>query len=494
MRTRRPKDQGFRIVTREWESKGKDGKEEMKQSFRLFWLTDETLASGRRKECSQQGFRTEGEARNFYFKRVVPALHAGFNTPEEQAAHERRLKESADANEPTLHQMVERHLDDARTHLKPKSLQNRSYTLRSAVKHLNGTARKVGQISDDDVRKWVNSPARGKKPTSDTKIGRCRALSMVFKEAVRRGYIHANPCDEIKLPKPSEGRMNPLPLEDAAKLLRACKELLPRNDAETSASYVHAFVAFSFYTGARADEVMHAEWTDVDMESCHVTIQSKEQFHWSTKNGKARVIKANPMLMKILKEYDMERRERLRNAELRLKELVAWHAASPEERTSLSKPEVLQRYERAPSTKSLIAKADGLAASLRRQIESPLIFPNPAGFPMTEVPKGYWAALKDSGLKKKGYVFHSLRETFGTLLAKAGVDLLSLKTLMGHKDIETTMRYIAYSPDYAAEHGAKMPDVPILTEEEADEPNDTEDGENLEEEDDSEDLSSEESA
>jgi integrase len=489
MRTRRASEQGHRVVKRTWIHDG-----ERRESFRLFWYTDETLPSGRRKELSQQGFRTKDDARNHFFKKVVPALREGFSSPEEKAAHERRLKEEANANEPTLHEMVERHLDDARTHLKPKSLQNRSYTLRAAVKHLKGEERKLGLISDDDVRGWVNSPARGRKPTADTKIGRCRALGMVFKEAVRRGYIRANPCDQIKLPKPSEGRMNPLPLEDAAKLLKACKELVPRNDAETSASYVHAFVAFSFYIGARADEVMHAEWTDVDMESCHVTIQSKEQFHWSTKNGKARVIKSNPMLMNILNEYNKERRERLKNAELRLRELVSWHAASPEERKSLPRPEVLERYERAPSVKSLIAKADGLAASLRRQVESPLIFPNPAGLPMTEVPKGYWTALRDSGLKKKGYVFHSLRETFGTLLAKKGVDLLSLKTLMGHKDIETTMRYIAYSPDYAAEHGAKMPDVSILTEEEADEPNDTEDGENLEEEDDSEDLPSEETA
>lgn len=489
MRHRRASEQGHRVVKRAWIHDG-----EKKESYRLFWYTDETLPSGRRKERSQQGFRTKDDARNYFFKKVIPALREGFSSPEEKAAHERRLKEEADANEPTLHEMVERHLDDARTHLKPKSLQNRTYTLRAAVKHLKGDERKVGQISDDDVRKWVNSPARGKPPKADTRIGRCRGLSMVFKEAVRKSYIHSNPCDEIKLPKPSEGRLNPLPLQDVAKLLRACKELVPRNDAETSASYVHAFVAFSFYTGARADEVMHAEWTDVDMESCHVTIQSKEQFHWSTKNGKARVIKANAMLMKILKEYDKERRERLKNAELRLKELVAWYTASPEERASLPRPKVLQRYERAPSIKSLIAKADGLAASLRRQIESPLIFPNPAGFPMTEVPKGYWAALKDSGLKKKGYVFHSLRETFGTLLAKAGVDLLSLKTLMGHKDIETTMRYIAYSPDYAASHGTKMPDLPILTEEETGESDGSGEGVNLGEERESGNLSSEESA
>lgn len=113
---------------------------------------------------------------------------------------------------------------------------------------------------------------------------------------------------------------------------------------------------------------------------------------------------------------------------------------------------------------------------------------------MTEVPKGFWSALGATGLKKMGYVFHSLRETFGTSLAKKGVDLLSLKTLMGHKDIETTIRYIACSPDYAAAHGEKMPDVPILAEEEAGDPHGIGVGKNLKEECDSGNLSSEESA
>ncbi|CAN5512637.1 hypothetical protein BH09SUM1_BH09SUM1_16910 [soil metagenome] len=32
---------------------------------------------------------------------------------------------------------------------------------------------------------------------------------------------------------------------------------------------------------------------------------------------------------------------------------------------------------------------------------------------------------------------------------------------MGHADVDTTMRYIAYSPDYASAFGAKMPDFSL---------------------------------
>ena len=45
----------------------------------------------------------------------------------------------------------------------------------------------------------------------------------------------------------------------------------------------------------------------------------------------------------------------------------------------------------------------------------------------------------DAGLKD--FHLHSLRHTFGTVLVNPGVGLLTVKELMGHKDIRTTMIY-----------------------------------------------------
>jgi len=42
---------------------------------------------------------------------------------------------------------------------------------------------------------------------------------------------------------------------------------------------------------------------------------------------------------------------------------------------------------------------------------------------------------------KEAYVFHTLRHSFGTWAVEAGVPLITLKELMGHKRIETTLRY-----------------------------------------------------
>jgi integrase len=42
----------------------------------------------------------------------------------------------------------------------------------------------------------------------------------------------------------------------------------------------------------------------------------------------------------------------------------------------------------------------------------------------------------------EGLWWHDLRATFGTRLALAGYEALTIMTLMGHKDLKTTMRYI----------------------------------------------------
>ncbi|MBU1469858.1 MAG: site-specific integrase [candidate division Zixibacteria bacterium] len=44
--------------------------------------------------------------------------------------------------------------------------------------------------------------------------------------------------------------------------------------------------------------------------------------------------------------------------------------------------------------------------------------------------------------------FHDLRHTFASYMAMNGVDLLTLKELLGHKDIRMTMRYSHLSPDF----------------------------------------------
>ena len=59
-------------------------------------------------------------------------------------------------------------------------------------------------------------------------------------------------------------------------------------------------------------------------------------------------------------------------------------------------------------------------------------------------------ALQKAGLEQRGYSLYSLRHTFATNMLNAGLRLEVLQQLLGHLDIELTLRYARLS-DFARE-------------------------------------------
>jgi site-specific recombinase XerD len=71
-----------------------------------------------------------------------------------------------------------------------------------------------------------------------------------------------------------------------------------------------------------------------------------------------------------------------------------------------------------------------------------------------------WAikeAAKRAGIRKEVSV-HTLRHTFATHLLEDGLDILTLKDLLGHQNIETTMEYL-----HVAQSGRVIPFSPLDT-------------------------------
>jgi integrase len=63
-----------------------------------------------------------------------------------------------------------------------------------------------------------------------------------------------------------------------------------------------------------------------------------------------------------------------------------------------------------------------------------------------DISTAFAAAVRRSGITD--FTFHDLRHTFASRLVMAGVDLTTVKELMGHKHIAMTLRYAHLTPGH----------------------------------------------
>ncbi|GAX62381.1 site specific recombinase [Candidatus Scalindua japonica] len=87
-----------------------------------------------------------------------------------------------------------------------------------------------------------------------------------------------------------------------------------------------------------------------------------------------------------------------------------------------------------------------LFKEIPRSVESMYVFAGKNGNPLTDIKNSFHAALKNAGILD--FRFHDLRHTFASHLVMAGVDLTSVKELLGHKDITMTLRYSHLAPGH----------------------------------------------
>ena len=84
-------------------------------------------------------------------------------------------------------------------------------------------------------------------------------------------------------------------------------------------------------------------------------------------------------------------------------------------------------------------------SSIVRRIDLPYVFYNPGTEnPYTMVHRSFASALKKA--KITDFKFHDLRHTFASHLAMSGIELITIKELLGHKDITMTLRYAHLAP------------------------------------------------
>ena len=105
----------------------------------------------------------------------------------------------------------------------------------------------------------------------------------------------------------------------------------------------------------------------------------------------------------------------------------------------------------------LTVAAVGVLKGRMQTARGPYLFPrqgNPAK-PLGSLQRLHEAALKHSGVQPR-FRIYDLRHTFGSRLSMAEADLPTLKELMGHSHISTTMRYVHPTPEHMREAVRKL--------------------------------------
>jgi integrase len=91
---------------------------------------------------------------------------------------------------------------------------------------------------------------------------------------------------------------------------------------------------------------------------------------------------------------------------------------------------------------------------IERRLDLPYVFFNPAtNLPYADIKAGFNRACRVADIRD--FHFHDLRHTFASHLVMAGVDITTVKELLGHKTLTMTLRYAHLSPS----HKVKAVDV-----------------------------------
>jgi integrase len=275
---------------------------------------------------------------------------------------------------------------------------------------------KLSTLTAWRIEKWRTARLKGtggKKPKPATVNSHLVMLKSAFNKAVAWKLLTMHPLKDVKALKTDKaGRIRYL-TADEEKRLRVALDARDQRRHDTrersntwrrergyteypteNPDHLTPIVKVAINTGLRKGEIFGMRWTDVDLNGAQITVRGE-----GAKSGQTRYIPLNAEVLTVLKE---------------------WRDATKDH-------DGFVFVGRSDST-------DGRLDDIKK-----------AWLPLVK------AAKLDSAFR-----FHDLRHTFASKLVMAGVDLNTVRELLGHADVKMTLRYAHLAPEHKAAAVAKL--------------------------------------
>ena len=258
-------------------------------------------------------------------------------------------------------------------------------------------------------------------------------LKSGFTAAVNAGLLQRSPMAGLSRPKGSSGKRRSLTNEEYDRLRNAIAAAMASPDQALHTGAV--FAAISLGCGCRPGEVAALRWSNIKLTgtptlSVMGAVKKGTTFIGQPKTAAGRRSIGIPSwLVEILQQYKQERGVALNAINKKREEDIQRHGAD-----------------------FLHIPPDNLEFSL--------LFPNRVALdrPVSEEGRrAFWRALREAAHIPADIDLYCLRHTFCTRGAKAGVDLRTMRYLMGHESIEITAEiYTDITDDMKADASAAI--------------------------------------
>lgn len=286
--------------------------------------------------------------------------------------------------------------------------------------------KQLSTINAWTIEKWRNKKRRtGAKPATINSY--VNPLKGAMSRAVEWGLLNSHDLNKVKALRTDNAVVRYLDKMEETELLDTLQKrdkrikherenanlfrqqrnyplLLELKDCNY-ADHLEPVVIIAMNTGLRKGELLSLRWGNVNLVNDYLTISGSD-----AKSGKARHIPLN------------------QNSK---QALVKWQSD----------------LKQAKALTIALANSEAKAGK-ESAIASSYVFEGDNGNHLADIKKAWGNLLEEAGIAK--FRFHDLRHHFASKLVMAGVDLNTVRELLGHSNLDMTLRYAHLAPEHKA--------------------------------------------